>query len=297
MDEASAARSRARTEWWSRLVLRSLALSFAVVGGIFLFLPDATIEAMNRLGTALGSFTPAPPSALRFWLSLATGYMVLVTALAYLAQRDLERHRVLLLLLALGKGTSSITCVAFYVVSHDAFIYLANSVVDGAIAVAVAAIWLRVPSLAGAATPTPRPSKGDLAAERAFNAIVEAMVPSGGAFAAGARGAVGIGEVESFVAAAGPVATRALRLLLRFVDVSPYCLPPLHWRRFSSLPLTQRALVLEAWERSWLIPRRLAIHMLKMLVMTHFYSRAEVGAELGYPHPLERIPPPQERAA
>jgi hypothetical protein len=284
-------------EWWSRLVLRGLALSFAIVGAVFLFLPDATIRTMNQVGAALGDFTPAPPSALRFWLSLTTGYMVLVTAFAYLAQRDLQRHRIMLVLLALGKGTSSITCLAFYVGSHDAFIYLANFLVDGTIAVAAAVIWVLVPSMATAAAVVPRPSGSDLAAERVFNAIVEAMVPSGGAFEAGARGAVGIGEIESFVAAAGPAAPRALRWLLRFFDVTPYFLPPMHWRRFSYLPLTQRTLLLEAWERSWLVPRRLAIHVLKLLVMTHFYSRPEIGAQLRYPHPLERVPRPQERAA
>jgi len=42
--------------------------------------PDATVGAMNAAAARLGAFTPAPASALRFWLLLATGYMVLMTA-------------------------------------------------------------------------------------------------------------------------------------------------------------------------------------------------------------------------
>jgi hypothetical protein len=295
MSDAMPAPSRKRAEWWCRLVLRVLALSFVVVGAIFLFFPDATIRTMNAVGALLGEFTPAPASALRFWLSLTTGYMVLVTAFAYLAQRDLQRHRLMLLLLALGKGTSSLTCLGFYIGAHDAFIYLANFLVDGSIAATALLIWVLVPSMSAAAET--RPARYDLTAERVFNAIVEAMVPGGGAFEEGARGTIGIGEIESFIAAAGPGAPRALRVLLRLFELTPYVLPPFHWRRFSHLPLTERTLVLEAWEQSWLVPRRLAMHVLKMLVLTHFYSRPEVAARLRYPHPLERVPRPQERAA
>ena len=299
MADAATPPAGRRAEWWSRLILRGLMLSFAIVGAIFLVFPDATVRTMNGVGAFLGNFTAAPPSALRFWLSLSTGYMVLVTAFAYLAQRDLQRHRIMLLLLALGKGTSSLTCLAFYFASSDAFIYLANFLVDGTIALTAVTIWALVPSwqvseIVGAG---PHASLRDLKAERIFNAIVEAMVPSGGAFEEGARGVVGIAEIESFVAAAGAGVPRALLVLLRLFDLTPYFLTPLHFRRFSHLPLTERTLLLEAWEQSWLIPRRLAMHVLKLLVMTHFYSRPEVAERLRYPHPLARVPRAQERAA
>jgi len=82
-----------RKEWWCRLVLRGLVASFLIVGTIVPFLPDGPVRAMSAVGSWLGHFTPAPPSALRFWLSLATGYMVLVTAPAYLAQRRPAQRR------------------------------------------------------------------------------------------------------------------------------------------------------------------------------------------------------------
>src|SRR3989304_6347302 len=106
--------------WWCRLTVQGFTASFAIVGTLFFLFPDGTIRFLNGVGAALGDFTPAPPSELRFWVSLSIGYMVLVTALAYLAQRDLRR-RDLLALLALGKGVSSLTCPRFYFISHAVF--------------------------------------------------------------------------------------------------------------------------------------------------------------------------------
>jgi len=276
-------------EWWCRLALRALAASFAIVGTIFLFAPDATLDFMNAAGSTLGDFTPAPRSVLRFWLSLATGYMVLVTALAYLAQRDLRRHRDLLLLLALGKATSSLTCLVFYLWSLDAFIYLANFLVDGSIAVTALAIWVAVPSLPHVTVVDSPPARS----RAAFDSILEAMVPAGGAFAEGGRDATNARDIEAFVAGAGASAKRALQVGLQIFDASPYFLPPLKWHRFSQLPLDERVRILESWEQSSLPPRRLAMHILKLLVMTHVYSHPTIEARLGYPHPLERVPRPE----
>jgi hypothetical protein len=39
------------------------------------------------------------------------------------------------------------------------------------------------------------------------------------------------------------------------------------------------------------------MHALKMLVLTHVYSRPEIAARVGYPHPLERVPRNAEDAA
>jgi len=291
MLEKGMAPSLRSLEWWCRLTLRALAASFAIVGTLFLCCPDATIEVMNDVGATLGHFTPAPPSALRFWLSLATGYMVLVTALAHLAQRDLQRHRVLLALLALGKATSSLTCLIFFLFSQRAFIYLANFLVDGSIALAAVAIWAVVPSL-GSVLRTAS-ELGDRAAQRALDSLLDAMVPPGGPFAAGAHEASIAPAIESFVTGAGPAALRAFRLGLRVFDVSPYFLPPFRLRRFSRLPLDDRVVLLTAWEESRLVPRRQAMHLLKLLVMSHFYARPEIEAQIGYPHPLDRVPRPQ----
>jgi hypothetical protein len=177
-----------REEFYT-LTLRGLAVSFAVVGSLFVLAPDGTIRVLNAVGGALGSFTPAPESALRFWLSLGAAYMVLVTLLAWVAQRDLRRHRDLLWILAAGKAVSSLTCLVYYLFSMDAFVYLANFVVDGSIALTAIKIWVDVPHLGDpsrvAATPK---SAGDESASEpgsVRDALLEALVPAGGPFPEG----------------------------------------------------------------------------------------------------------------
>jgi hypothetical protein len=279
-------------EWWCRLVLRALAASFVIVGALFLFLPDTSVQTMNATGRWLGDFPPAPASALRFWLVLATGYMALVAALAYVAQRDLRHHRDLVALLALGKAVTSLTGLAFYVFSLDAFVYLATFLVDGGIALTALRIWFLVPSLGSPVVRelAPESAKSPDASSPVIRAVLEAMVPPGGPFEEGAVQAAVAEDVEAFVAGVAPSAARALRFYLRLLDYSPFFLPPLRLRRFSGLDLDERVQLLEAWEQSRLPPRRQAIHMLKALVMLHFYSRPEVEARLGYPYPLDRVP-------
>ena len=135
----------------------------------------------------------------------------------------------------------------------------------------------------------------DEASPNTVRAVVQ--LRPGGPFEEGARGAVSVEMLESFAAGAGPRAPRALRLFVRLLDLSPRLLPPFHLRRLSHLPLAARVRCLESWEQSRLPPRRQAMHMLKQLVMLHFYSRPEIAARLGYPHPLDRVPRSEDAAA
>lgn len=273
-----------------RLALRLLALSFGLVGATFLFLPDATIEGMNAIGGFFGDFPPLSRSAERFWLTLATGYMALVAALAYAAQRDLGRHRDLLAFLALGKAVTALGGLGFYLGSKPAFLYLANFFVDGTIALGVMAIRRVVPSQDSLRGDAPAsegwPQKRE--SDPVFEALLEAMVPPGGPFPEGARESEVSSDLEAFVAGVG--AERAFRLALRCLEFSPFVLPPYKFRRFSQLPLPERVELLECWEASRSLLRRQAVHILKLLGMTHFYSRPEIQARLGYPHPLDRVP-------
>lgn len=281
--------------WWCRLTLRCLAASFAVVGAGFLFFPDTNVEFLNAVGGALGDFTPAPSSELRFWLSLTTGYMALVTALAYIAQRDMVRHRNLVALLVLGKAVTALTSLGFYLWSVDAFVYLLNFLVDGSITLMALVIWVAIPTLPAANRAFPlvseRPGAGAAALpDPVLNAVIEAVVPSGGSFEEGAADLPVARDVEEFVAGVGPSALGTFRLALRAFEYSPFFVPPIRFRRFSRLTLQERIRVLEAWETSRLMPRRQAIHTLKLLVMTQFYSRRPIEERLGYPYPLDRVP-------
>ncbi|MDH3210951.1 MAG: hypothetical protein OEM05_00525 [Myxococcales bacterium] len=123
---------------------------------------------------------------------------------------------------------------------------------------------------------------------RVLDAVLETLVPEGGAFPEGAPTFPLAERVEEFVRGAG--AGTAFRLLLYGIELYPLLLPRLGRRRFSRLPLEKRERVLAAWEASRFWPRRQALHALKMIVLSQFYGQPEIHARLGYPHPLARVP-------
>ena len=136
-----------RAERFVVLNLRLLALSFAVVGILFIVMPDGVLGALDDVGDwlPLGRFTDAPETTQQLWLALGFAYMVVITGLCLVVQADVVRYRPLLLVLAAGKTASSLAALGFYLFDKDVFAYLANFLVDGFLA--MAALWLW--SLAG----------------------------------------------------------------------------------------------------------------------------------------------------
>ena len=61
--------SPARAEALVKLTMRGLALSFAVVGILFIATPDGVLHRIDQLGDALGSFTHAPRTEEKLWLA------------------------------------------------------------------------------------------------------------------------------------------------------------------------------------------------------------------------------------
>src|SRR5215510_3272748 len=134
-----------------RLLFSALAVAFAATGLLFFLFPDGTIRFLDAVGRPLG-FADAPPSELRFWLSLAVAYMVLVTLLAAAIARDPYGRAHLMPILAAGKATSSLTCAGYFAASAPAFVYLLNALVDGSLALMTigAWAWVRLTSEAAA---------------------------------------------------------------------------------------------------------------------------------------------------
>jgi hypothetical protein len=133
-----------RAERFVVLSLRAMAIGFAITGFFFIAWPDGTLERLTELGGHLGFDTPAPKTDERLWLSLGFAYMVVIAALALIAQADVVRYRPMLLALAAGKAASSITSFVFFI-EDDVFVYLLNGVVDGSLVGASLLLW----SLAG----------------------------------------------------------------------------------------------------------------------------------------------------
>lgn len=135
----------AKAEAFVVLSLRLLAVSFAVVGILFIAVPSGVLDTISDLGDSLGGFSRAPHSQEQLWLALAFAYMVVITGICAVAQADVVRYRPFLLVLAVGKTASSLGSLGFYLFDDDVFVYLLNFLVDGFLA--LLALWLW--SLAG----------------------------------------------------------------------------------------------------------------------------------------------------
>lgn len=116
------------------LIFWFLTTAFVITGLLFLFVPDQLTQTFNTLGK-MGNldFEPLPPRLARTWTVFSFSYMVLVTSLAYLVAKHPERGE-FLILVCLGKASSSLTSLAFYFIDQRAFLYLTTFFVDGAIA-------------------------------------------------------------------------------------------------------------------------------------------------------------------
>jgi len=120
-----------RAERFVVLNLRLLALTFAVVGTLFIATPDGVLDVISDLGGEIGDFTRAPETTEQFWLALGFAYMVVIAGISLVVSIDVVRFRPLLLVLAAGKAASSLSALGFYLFDSDVFIYLLNFVVDG----------------------------------------------------------------------------------------------------------------------------------------------------------------------
>jgi hypothetical protein len=129
-----------KTEQFVVLSLRLLAASFAVVGLLFIAVPNGVLDTMSDLGDSIGDFARAPHGEAQLWLALGFSYMVVITGICLIAQADVVRYRPLLLVLAAGKTASSLSSLGFYLFDQDVFIYLLNFLVDGSLA--LLALWL-----------------------------------------------------------------------------------------------------------------------------------------------------------
>jgi nitric oxide reductase large subunit len=131
-----------RAERFVVLNLRLLAVTFAVVGLLFLLVPSGVLNVISDVGEWFGNDTRAPHTQEYLWLALAFAYMVVITGICLVAQADVVRYRPLLLVLAAGKTAYSLGSLAFFAIQEQVFIYLLNFLVDGFLA--LLALWLFV---------------------------------------------------------------------------------------------------------------------------------------------------------
>jgi nitric oxide reductase large subunit len=124
------------------LNLRLLAITFAVVGILFIAVPSGVLDVVSDFGEWFGNSTRAPHTREQLWLALAFAYMVVITAICVVAQADVVRYRALLLILAVGKTASSLGTLALFLIQEHAFALLLNFLLDGFLAVFAIVLWV-----------------------------------------------------------------------------------------------------------------------------------------------------------
>jgi len=141
----------------------------------------------------------------------------------------------------------------------------------------------------------PRPVGTVLAAREwaLVEAASEAMFPAGGPVPPSGEEAGVPAFVDRYVASVPPGMRRLVRLLLLLFEQATLILPAPGAggrRRFSDLPLAQRAAVFEAWRTSRLFARRLSFTSLRALLCMGYLADPAVLRELGLA-PFEITPP------
>lgn len=113
-----------------------------------------------------------------------------------------------------------------------------------------------------------------------LRAMAEAMIPHGGAFEPGADD-VGVAEqIDGLLRYLQPDFRFGLRMLLRFLQISPVF--SMKFTTFTRMSLEDRIAYIQKWEDGRFYPRRTIILLLKALVCLVFYSDPRVEASLGY---------------
>lgn len=251
------------------LLYRVLAWTFGLVGALFFLFPDGTIDVLNAFGGWFG-FPTAPHLSHRFWLSLGVAYMAVVTVLAASISKAPIERRLLMVPLAAGKATSSLTCL-WYFLSYDRyFVYLANFLVDGLLALFAWATFIA--TAPGSAGLGPH-------ARRVLQAVAEALFPPREPGSQMVHFQELTDQMEIHLSERGPLVLQGFRWLLGFVDWNPRLF---HLRRcrLCELPWEERVSILESMERSRWFFRRQAVHMLKVLLGLHGYSIPALRGDL-----------------
>lgn len=118
-----------------RLLLRIWVVIFVLGAFDFFVFPYLTIRILDSTAKSLGMHEVAALDAGQdFWLTLAVPYMILVAAFSWVAQRGPRIQAQPVQFLMLAKASSSLISLALFLFGGFAYPFLANFVVDGAIA-------------------------------------------------------------------------------------------------------------------------------------------------------------------
>lgn len=119
------------------------------------------------------------------------------------------------------------------------------------------------------------------ASARTMKHVMNAIIPEGGAFEAGAARYDLIPRADEVLRSYNPSIARAFPFILLYVQASALLH---HGRPFTSLPGEKAAEFLESMEHSPFYYRRMTVLIMKLITCLVFYEIDEVAEQIGYTH-------------
>ena len=113
------------------------------------------------------------------------------------------------------------------------------------------------------------------------DAVIETLLPEGGAFATGGRDTPLGSDLRQYFAHMHVRGPFGLEILLRGLEYGPFLFGP-RPARFTRLSSGQRERYLSGFEHSRFAVRRQVIAGLKLIAMLHFYDYPEVRNSVGF---------------
>jgi hypothetical protein len=107
----------------------SMAISFALVGIIFLLIPNEVLTFFNNISLQIG-MKETPLTVTSFFIILAVAYMYLVSLIAFMMFHN-PRNIYFPFLLANAKLASSLLSLGIFLISQPYLIFISNSIIDG----------------------------------------------------------------------------------------------------------------------------------------------------------------------
>ena len=115
--------------------------------------------------------------------------------------------------------------------------------------------------------------------------VMNAIIPEGGAFAAGASQYDLIPRANEVLRSYNPSIARAFPFILLYIQASAFLR---HGRPFTRLSIEKAGAFLEGMEHSPFYHRRMTILIMKLITCLVFYEIDELAAQIGYTHGCQR---------
>jgi hypothetical protein len=114
-----------------------------------------------------------------------------------------------------------------------------------------------------------------------MRSVMNAIIPRGGPFAAGAADYDLLPAIEEIILSSNPVAKKIIPWILKYIQFSSLIR---RGRTFTKLHERDAAAFLDGMEASPFYYRRSAVLILKTLTVLAFYDIDDVAAQIGYVH-------------